>query len=58
MIQKLCSVYILKGDASQEKMRCARECSMRDRRYAGKGSVVRVEREHFRATLLLHLGNV
>ena len=27
-------------------MRCARECSIRDRRCADKGSVVRVEREH------------
>ena len=27
-------------------MRCARECCIRDRRCADKGSVVRVEREH------------
>ena len=44
---------------SSREMCCACASAIRmHRRREDKGSVVRVEREHCRATLLLHLGNV
>ena len=51
------SVYILNGDALQDK-NVLRASAIWDKWCADKGSVVRVEREHCKATLLLHLGNV